>query len=117
MKLSVFFSQPTIRDTRQRSPNNGSNPEKPKLFHGKTAREKGLTNTIFLDFQPRERLPELQAASNVSVVSLLPGQGKNFFPSKIIAYMAAGRAVLGSVDAQSDTARFIENWTSGALSD
>jgi colanic acid biosynthesis glycosyl transferase WcaI len=72
------------------------------------AREKQLSNVRFMDFQPRERLAEVQATADVSVVTLLAGQGRNFFPSKVLAYMAARRPVIASVDSQSDTARLVE---------
>ena len=79
------------------------------------ARERQLSNVRFMDFQPRERLAEVQATADVSVVTLLAGQGRNFFPSKVLAYMAARRPVIASVDAQSDTARLVEESGGGRV--
>ncbi len=69
------------------------------------AAELGLTNMRFLPFQPRERLPEVQATADVGLVTLFPGRGRTSVPSKVLGYMAAGRPVLASVDADSDTGR------------
>lgn len=68
------------------------------------ARELGLDNMMFLPFQPRERLTEVQATADVGLVTLSPGRGRTSVPSKVLGYMAAGRPVLASVDGDSDTA-------------
>ncbi len=71
------------------------------------AREQGLTNFSLLPFQPRERLSELQATADVSLVTLAPGRGWFAVPSKILGYMAAGRPVIAAVDAGCDTAEML----------
>jgi colanic acid biosynthesis glycosyl transferase WcaI len=68
------------------------------------ARQACLNNIRFLPFQPRERLSELQASADVSLVTLAPGRGKTSVPSKILGYMAAARPVIASVDLDCDTA-------------
>lgn len=68
------------------------------------ARRRGLDNMRFLPLQPRERLAEVQASSDISVVTLAPGRGHTSVPSKVVGYLAAGRPVLASVDSDSDTA-------------
>jgi colanic acid biosynthesis glycosyl transferase WcaI len=78
-------------------------------------RDRGLTNVRFLDYQPRERLAEVQATADVSLVTLLPGQGRNFLPSKVLAYMAASRPIVASVDPESDTALLIEQAQCGSV--
>ncbi|MDP2044797.1 MAG: glycosyltransferase, partial [Deltaproteobacteria bacterium] len=65
----------------------------------------------FLPFQPRERLSEVQATSDVSLVTLAPGRGKTSVPSKVLGYMAAARPVIAAVDEGCDTADLIR--TSG----
>lgn len=64
-------------------------------------------NLLLRPYQPRERLPEVQAASDLSLVTLLPGKGRTSVPSKVQGYMAAGRPVLAAVDADCDTARLV----------
>ena len=68
----------------------------------------GLANMLFLPFQPRELLSQVQSAADVSVVTLRQGQGTTSVPSKVLGYMAAARPVLASVDADSDTRLFID---------
>jgi colanic acid biosynthesis glycosyl transferase WcaI len=68
------------------------------------SRRMGLTNMMFLPFQPAERLAEVQATADVGMISLLSGASRNSIPSKVLGYLAAGRCVLASVDEDSDTA-------------
>jgi colanic acid biosynthesis glycosyl transferase WcaI len=72
------------------------------------ARQLGLTNIRMLPFQPRERLSELQATADVSLVTLAPERGRTSVPSKVLGYMAAARPIVASVDANCDTARMIK---------
>jgi colanic acid biosynthesis glycosyl transferase WcaI len=71
------------------------------------AQEAGLGNVRFLPFQPRQWLSQMQACADVSVLTLLAGRGQTSWPSKLLAYMAAQRPVVASVDADCDTARTI----------
>jgi colanic acid biosynthesis glycosyl transferase WcaI len=64
-------------------------------------------NLILRPYQPRERLAEVQASSDLSLVTLLPGKGRTSVPSKVQGYMAAGRPVLAAVDADCDTAGLV----------
>lgn len=66
-----------------------------------------LRNLLFVPFQPRATLNEVLASANVGLVTLRPGHGRNSVPSKILGYLAAARAVIASVDHDSDTARFV----------
>jgi colanic acid biosynthesis glycosyl transferase WcaI len=62
----------------------------------------GLGNVRFLPFQPRERLPEVLASADVSLVVLKQGIGSGSLPSKTVSILASGRPVLASVDEGSD---------------
>ena len=79
------------------------------------AQAMALPNVKFLPFQPRERLSELQSTADVSVVTLLPGQGKASVPSKVMGYMAAARPVVAAVDADCDTATLIRQAGCGVV--
>jgi colanic acid biosynthesis glycosyl transferase WcaI len=72
------------------------------------ARELGLKNMTFLPFQPRNILSQVQSTADISVVTLLKGKGMTSVPSKVLGYMAAARAVVASVDHDSDTRRLID---------
>jgi colanic acid biosynthesis glycosyl transferase WcaI len=79
------------------------------------ARELGLRNIRFLPFQPRERLSEVQATADVSLVTLAPGRGKTSVPSKVLGYMAAARPVIAAVDDDCDTAELIRKAHGGLV--
>lgn len=83
----------------------GEGPLVPGLQRDCAAR--GFERVHFLPFQPRSSLSEVQGVGDVSVVTLLRGYGRISIPSKILGYMAAARPVIASVDADSETARFI----------
>jgi colanic acid biosynthesis glycosyl transferase WcaI len=62
---------------------------------------------LLFPYQNRHLVCEVQASSNLSLVTLAPGRGLTSVPSKVQAYMAAGRPVLASVDRESDTAELV----------
>jgi len=65
------------------------------------ASELGLQNVKFIPFQTRERLPEVLATSDVSLVSLQGGIGNSSLPSKTFPILASGRPVLAVADKES----------------
>jgi colanic acid biosynthesis glycosyl transferase WcaI len=75
----------------------------------------GLQNIRFLPFQPRERLSELQATADISLVTLSPGRGRTSVPSKVLGYMAAARPIIASVDEACDTASLVEEANCGLV--
>lgn len=79
------------------------------------AKELKLSNMLFLPFQPRERLPELQASGDFGLVTYLHGRHRTSWPSKMLGYMAAGRPILASIDPDSDTAREMEQQRFGLV--
>ena len=77
--------------------------------------ELGLQNVTFLPFQERDRLNDVQSAGDVSLVTILRGQGRTSVPSKVLGYLAAGRPVIAAVDADSETARFLIRAGAGVI--
>jgi colanic acid biosynthesis glycosyl transferase WcaI len=71
------------------------------------SRTNGLTNVAFVPFQPRAMLAEVQAASDISLVTMRHGKGRASVPSKVLGYMAAARPVIAAVDADSETASLV----------
>lgn len=67
----------------------------------------GLKNVLFVPFQPRERLTEVQAMADISLVTLRHGKGRTSVPSKVLGYMAAARPVIAAVDEDSETASLV----------
>jgi colanic acid biosynthesis glycosyl transferase WcaI len=68
----------------------------------------GLNNVRFLPTQPKEVLPEMLGAADVSLVTLNRHLGELNVPSKTYSIMASGRPVLASVPHDSEIARLIQ---------
>jgi colanic acid biosynthesis glycosyl transferase WcaI len=80
-----------------------------------TAKDRRLTNVVFMNFQDRGRLPEVQAIADLSLVTLGRDFGESSVPSKVLGYMAAGRPVLASVPESSETAELIRRAGCGLI--
>jgi colanic acid biosynthesis glycosyl transferase WcaI len=76
-------------------------------------RAKGLPNVRFVDFQPKERLPEVLAAADIHVVPLKRGLASSSVPSKTYSIMASGRPLIASVDEGTEVARVVERAEAG----
>jgi len=61
-------------------------------------KKRKMANVRFLPFQPRERLAEVLACADISLVTLRCGLGVNSVPSKALSNMASGRPIIVSVD-------------------
>ncbi|MFZ2492696.1 MAG: glycosyltransferase family 4 protein [Thermoanaerobaculia bacterium] len=81
----------------------------------RAASERTLSNVHFLPLQPRELMPAIYAAADLCAVTLAAGKGQTCAPSKMLAYMAAARPVLGVVDADSATADWIRDARCGTV--
>lgn len=68
----------------------------------------GLSNLIFGDFQPPERLSEVLATGDIHVVLLRRGLGRVSVPSKTYSIMAAGRPIVAAVDAGTEVTRLVD---------
>jgi colanic acid biosynthesis glycosyl transferase WcaI len=79
------------------------------------ARDRALENMVFSPFQPRERLGQVQAIADISIVTLRPDSAQMSVPSKVLGYMAAARPVLAAVPDNSETARFIRESGAGIV--
>ena len=67
----------------------------------------GATNVRFLPYQPREVLSESLSAADVHFVGLARGLAGYVVPSRINGVLAAGRPVIVSADAESETAQLV----------
>lgn len=77
------------------------------------AGEMHLCNVEFFPFQPREKLSEVLACSDLSLVILRKGIGSDSLPSKTFSIMASGRPVLISVDEESEVSKLIRRAEAG----
>ena len=72
------------------------------------AGELGLKNVRFLPTQPKEMLPQMLGAADLSLVTLNRRLGQLNVPSKTYSIMASARPVLASVPENSEIARLVE---------
>lgn len=72
------------------------------------AQEMGLGNVRFIPFQPREDVPDIYAAADVSLAPLRKGIALYSVPSKVYTIMASGRPVVAAVDPGSDAWELVE---------
>ncbi len=84
----------------------GEGNAKPGLVN--RADELGLKNVRFLPTQPKEVLPEMLGAADLSLVTLNRQLGQLNVPSKTYSIMASARPVLASVPQDSEIARLVK---------
>jgi colanic acid biosynthesis glycosyl transferase WcaI len=90
----------------------GDGVEKPKLL--RMANDMHLNNVVFLPMQPKEKYPEVLAASDVCLATLRPEVKTPVVPSKILSIMAAGRPVLAAMPLNGDGPKLVAE-TGGGL--
>jgi glycosyltransferase involved in cell wall biosynthesis len=61
----------------------------------------------FIDFQPRELLPETLATADIHVVGLARGLSGYIVPSRLYGILAAGRPVIAAAEDDSETAQVV----------
>jgi colanic acid biosynthesis glycosyl transferase WcaI len=74
----------------------GDGVKKPALE--RLVEERGLTNVVFLPYQPKEELTRSFAAADVFVISLRAGLSGCIVPSKLYGILAAGRPYVAAVE-------------------
>jgi colanic acid biosynthesis glycosyl transferase WcaI len=73
------------------------------------AQRKGLSNILFLPYQPREVFPEILAAADISLVTLNQDSSVSSLPSKVFNLMASARPILSVSPPDSELAKLISN--------
>ncbi len=79
------------------------------------ARNRALQNVRFLPLQPREKLPEILSSANVLLLNQSADVVDMVVPSKLLTYMAAGRAIVAAVSAKSEAAECIRRAVCGLV--
>lgn len=72
-----------------------------------------LPNVRVAPFQPEERLEDVLAAADLSVIPLRSGLTRFCVPSKVYSILASGRPVGAAVDADSEVARLVRDGDCG----
>jgi glycosyltransferase involved in cell wall biosynthesis len=70
---------------------------------------RGLENVRLLGYQPRDRMPEINAACDIGMIPLTHMAAKDAFPSKVYSNLACSRPVIVSAAPGSDMARLVES--------
>ena len=77
----------------------------------------GLDALVLCDFVPYEILPQVLSTADVCLVLLERDAGAFSVPSKVLTYLAAGRAVVGAMPATNLATRTIERAGAGLVVD
>jgi colanic acid biosynthesis glycosyl transferase WcaI len=77
------------------------------------ARENDLPDVAFLPYQPRELLPEIMAAADLSLVTLNSDSALYSLPSKVFNIMASARPILAITPLQSEMASLVTDANCG----
>jgi len=83
----------------------GAGPKKDALLQLKAMHQ--LENVTFLEYQHRDKMPELLAISDISLVPLKRNVGTYAIPSKTYSIMASGRPLIATVEEESDLGKLI----------
>jgi colanic acid biosynthesis glycosyl transferase WcaI len=78
---------------------------------------RGLANLVLIDWQPHERLPRVLASGDLLMAAITPQASSSSVPSKILAYLCAGRAVLAVVPQDNLGRRVVEEASAGVGAD
>ncbi len=70
---------------------------------------RALKNVKLLGYQPRERMPEINASSDICTIPMKTDTTKDTFPSKIYTILASARSAVVSADANSELEWVIRN--------
>ena len=76
---------------------------------------RGLSNAMVLGYQPRERMPLINAASDIGTIPMKATTTQDTFPSKIYTILGCARPAIVSADADSELAWIIERAECGRV--
>jgi len=80
-------------------------------------KEKNLKNVKFLPYQNKENLAYSLSSGDIAVVTMEPGIKGLSVPSKLYAYLAAGRPILGLVEKDSEVGIVVRKAQCGFIFD
>jgi colanic acid biosynthesis glycosyl transferase WcaI len=78
-------------------------------------KESGLASVRFLKLLPAETLPYALASANAVLLTQQASVTDSVIPSKLLTYMASGRAILASINPASEAARRINDASCGVV--
>jgi colanic acid biosynthesis glycosyl transferase WcaI len=93
----------------------GEGALKEKMEH--MAAAAGLQRLHFLPFQSSDRIAEMHAAADATILTTQAGYPDASVPSKLITYMAAGRPVVCAAHNASSVAQVVREANAGVLAE
>ena len=91
----------------------GAGPKKDALLQLKAMHT--LDNVTFMEYQPRDKIPELLATSDISLVPLKRGVSLYAVPTKTWSIMVSGRPLIAMVEEESDLGKVIQQTGAGLV--
>jgi colanic acid biosynthesis glycosyl transferase WcaI len=79
------------------------------------AADLGADKVSFLDYQPREVVPQSLSSADIHFVGLGRGLSGYVVPSRVYGILAAGKPIIASVDEESETARLVRDSGAGIV--
>ncbi len=76
---------------------------------------RGLTNVLFLPYQPKSRLIDSFAGADLFIVSLKRGLAGYIVPSKLYGILVAGRPFVAAIEADSEVAQIAREHDCGVV--
>jgi glycosyltransferase involved in cell wall biosynthesis len=76
---------------------------------------RGLTNVLFLPYQPKARLIDSFAAADIFIVSLKRGLAGYIVPSKLYGILVAGRPFVAAIESDSEAAQIARDHDCGIV--
>ncbi|MDC0969289.1 glycosyltransferase family 4 protein [Alphaproteobacteria bacterium] len=81
----------------------------------KETNKRNLYNVLIKDYVPRANLAEMQALSNISLVTLRAQLGYSSIPSKVLGYMASSRPIIAMTEVDTDTGNLVRRAKCGLV--
>lgn len=78
-------------------------------------RLRGLKNVKWIGYQPKERMPEINASCDIAIIPMTRAGALDGLPSKIYTIMACGKPVIATADQESDMAWLIQEAKCGRV--
>lgn len=78
-------------------------------------RLRGLNNVKWIGYQPKERMPEINASCDIAIIPMTRTGALDGLPSKIYTIMACGKPVIATADKESDMAWLIQEAKCGRV--
>jgi glycosyltransferase involved in cell wall biosynthesis len=103
---AVLYAAEELRDESIRFVILGDGTRRQWLQEQVAARK--LDNVLLLGYQPKERMPEINASCDVATICMAPKAGWDGFPSKIYTTLACGKPSIASTEDDSELAKIVQ---------